>query len=190
MRRIQRSNRTIDPSLNASLMDGNISNTKSKSNRNAQLGVIHIRPDGKKVRRVRRHQSNGSGVALGMFSQDLRGSNKPALSGSATVVDERKLHCEIFIRADGKKVIRRAKCLIGTKVSIATEDISSTVISSSTAPTGETFRNTDGKMVRRVKRVIIKNAAALNEATPKEKACMLSSIFYPQQPVECRYHIQ
>ena len=90
-------------------------------------------------------------------------------------------------------VIRRAICLIGTKASTAAGDISSTVISSSTAPTGETFRNTDGKMVRRVKRVIIKNAAALNEATPKEKACMLSSIFYSQQPtgpVECRYHIQ
>ena len=106
-----------------------------------------------------------------MFSQDLRGSNKPALSESATVVDERKLHGEIFIRADGKKVIRRAICLIGTEASTAAGDIATPVISSSTPHTGEIFRNTDGKMVRRFKRAIIKNAAALNGTTPNEKAC-------------------
>ena len=68
-------------------------------------------------------------------------------------------------------MIRRAICLIGTKASTAAGDISSTVISSSTPQTGEIFRNTDGKMVRRLKRAIIKNAAALNETTPNEKAC-------------------
>ena len=162
------SNRSIGASSHTSSMDGNKSNrsnnnTVNKSSMNAQLGEIYIRPDGKKVRRVRRHQSTDSALALGMFLQDSNGSSKPTLSGSATVVGDRKLDGEIIIRPDGKKVIRRAKSLMASNASTAAGDILS-----STPPIGEIFRNADGKLVRRVKRTISKNTDVLNKTTTNE----------------------
>lgn len=103
-------------------------------------GEIYIRADGKKVRRVRRSQSIAA-ASLGGFLQD--GSEKTPLSGSATVVGDRKLDGEIIIRPDGKKVIRRIKSIMGSSASLAGD---------ASSVGGEVYRNAEGKLVRRVKR--------------------------------------
>ena len=162
VRRVRRSasgsgsNRSMDSaSNNPPSLDGqNNGSNDDNNNKNTELGEIYIRPDGKKVRRVRRHQSTDS--ALGIFLQD--GSHKPTRSGSATVVGDRKLDGEIIIRPDGKKVIRRAKSLMTTTGNSITAagDIS-------TPPIGEIFRNADGKLVRRVKRTVSKDTESLQK---------------------------
>lgn len=111
-----------------------------------QEGEIYIRPDGKKVRRVRRSQSNmGMTTSLGGFLQKDADTTQSSLSGSATVVGDRKLDGEIVIRPDGKKVIRRIKSKqVGSSSASLSGDSSSLG--------GEVYRNADGKLVRRVKR--------------------------------------
>jgi hypothetical protein len=118
-----------------------------RNNNHNSGSEIYIRADGKKVRRVRRTTNNESLPSLGGFLQQGGGSKLSKLSGSATVVGDRKLDGEIIIQADGKKKIRRVKN--------KTEATNSAASSSGDLPVpmvGEIFLNAEGKRVRRVKR--------------------------------------
>ena len=111
--------------------------SKKVGSKSAEEGEIYIRPDGKKVRRVKRTVASGSASVaptsssssvnkgLGGFL-DSGTSSKPKMSGSATVTGytpsktnrlssssaaSSKDDGEIYIRADGKKV-RRVKKII------------------------------------------------------------------------------
>mmetsp|Transcript_15018 Transcript_15018/g.28687 ORF Transcript_15018/g.28687 Transcript_15018/m.28687 type:complete len:2096 (-) Transcript_15018:105-6392(-) len=124
--------------------------TKATSS-TAQEGEIYIRPDGKKVRRIRKQKPSDDGagtVANGTgpsTAAALASDPKPKNNGAATVAGETVIKVtpegEIVLRADGKKVLRRKKTgVTGDAATPAATDNS------------EVYRRADGKLVRRVRK--------------------------------------
>eukprot|EP00339_Tiarina_fusa_P012646 CAMPEP_0117009208 /NCGR_PEP_ID=MMETSP0472-20121206/8431_1 /TAXON_ID=693140 ORGANISM="Tiarina fusus, Strain LIS" /NCGR_SAMPLE_ID=MMETSP0472 /ASSEMBLY_ACC=CAM_ASM_000603 /LENGTH=1991 /DNA_ID=CAMNT_0004711433 /DNA_START=103 /DNA_END=6075 /DNA_ORIENTATION=- len=146
-------------------------------------GEIYVRPDGKKVRRVRKAKpSDGEGgnSLSGFLKTDE--ASKPKLSGSATVAGDtpaRTQETEIYVRPDGTKVRRIRKTAakpaaqstekkslggfldqgtgprpkVGGSASVAGDQLA---VDKNSSLTGEVYVRADGKKVRRVK----KSAAA------------------------------
>ncbi|KAL7579868.1 hypothetical protein ACA910_004879 [Epithemia clementina (nom. ined.)] len=106
---------------------------RNTSSNSSAEGEIYIRPDGKKVRRVRRTPSsssksvtNGGSPGLGSFLSKSP-SDGPKVSGAATVTgatstpssSKKAEEGEIYINKDGKKVRRVRKTPTGTSQSTA-----------------------------------------------------------------------
>eukprot|EP00522_Entomoneis_paludosa_P003427 CAMPEP_0172474322 /NCGR_PEP_ID=MMETSP1065-20121228/69300_1 /TAXON_ID=265537 /ORGANISM="Amphiprora paludosa, Strain CCMP125" /LENGTH=2018 /DNA_ID=CAMNT_0013232501 /DNA_START=332 /DNA_END=6388 /DNA_ORIENTATION=+ len=133
------------------------------SNPSSQEGEIYIRPDGKKVRRVRRAKSSAASVGApsttssapkapgrsdggrtlsALLDNNPNAKKSTGMGGAATVAGDRVVKStpegEIVIRADGKKVRRIRK----------------TTSSSASQPDGEVYRRADGKLVRRVRKTV------------------------------------
>lgn len=108
--------------------------TPSRSKVFATEGEIFVRPDGKKVRRVRKVADDSSDPSASLnqslsgfldFGKSEQSSNK--MSGSATVTGGSNMEGEMYIRADGKKVRRVRKSVA------ATEDVTTAAITAAAA---------------------------------------------------------
>ena len=160
---------------------GSATVTGSTPSKSFTEGEIYIRPDGKKVRRIRKSTVTPSDndtktSSLGGFL-DQGAVAKPKRSGSATVTGSspsKSADGEIYIRPDGKKVIRRKKESLGgfldaTAVAKPKRSGSATVGGGAPARDGEIYINKDGKKVRRVRKV---PAAATNNGTSSSAAAL------------------
>ena len=104
---------TLDSMLGSNLIQNKVGSgsatvTGAEAGGTMQEGEIYIRPDGKKVRRIKKvtRSLSGSGKDLGGFLGSKAAAGPKG--GSATVAGDGKELGEIYIRADGKKV-RRVK---------------------------------------------------------------------------------
>jgi hypothetical protein len=148
-------------------------------------GEIYIRPDGKKVRRIKKTRSVGKG--LGSFLGNGEG-NRPT-GGSATVSGDGKELGEIYIRADGKKV-RRVKKTPQSAAPTSTQSlagflgpggsggmsgsatVSGDMVTGGKAnfAEGEIYIRPDGKKVRRIKKTAKSEEEKKKEEEEKKKA--------------------
>ena len=126
-----------------SLTNTGSASAASNNNTNSDDVEIIVRPDGKKVRRVRKTVTRAASSA-----------SLPAVSSSSSTNNNDA--SEIYIRPDGKKVrrVRRQASAAITPTPLAALGTSSTIQNSAAAPTSSTtsevYINADGKKVRRV----------------------------------------
>ena len=156
---------------------GDTPSKQSKSTTYAE-GETYVRPDGKRVRRVKKNSAAGNKSPAG----DLATAS---LSGAATVSGAPQ-EGEIYINKDGKKVRRVRKTLARSNSNVETSTAGkslSALVGSGTASKksgaasvsglsssrgeGEIYINKDGKKVRRVKRSASSAASTSSAANTK-----------------------
>ena len=159
-------------------VDGRNASGNLSSGASSDEGEIYIRPDGKKVRRVRRSPStkvsNGGSAGLGSFLASSSSDSASKILDSATVTgatstpDKKAEEGEVYINKDGKKVRRVRRTGSSTAQSsagdlagfldkpgsVGTSRKSGGASVSGSTPTqdGEIYIRPDGKKVRRVRR--------------------------------------
>lgn len=189
VRRVKKKPQTLDSMLGSNLIQNKVGSgsatvTGAEAGGKIQDGEIYIRPDGKKVRRIKKvtRSLSGSGKDLGGFLGSKAAAGPKG--GSATVAGDGKELGEIYIRADGKKVRRVKKTpqpAPDTSQSLAgfldTGAPGATGFSGSATVTGaegrkaqyaegEIYIRPDGKKVRRIRKT---QAVKSDEEKKKEE---------------------